>query len=179
MGRLFIRKSPIPAFSAISCVKSLRAISMHAAKRLRRAVFHATNRGSNAGVTLRATQLGLGKLDRASTQIYWRNRSQVLRRILRTCRENIAYNTLPYNSARMLLLPHAARSRGRELRRVFGTRCTRQNADIVPRARQIAPAAARIWPSIVTESAATSPMLVGGVALTPTLRTARRLVRRI
>jgi hypothetical protein len=45
LGQLFIRRSPIPAFSAIF----LREISMHAAKRLRRAVFHATNRGSNAG----------------------------------------------------------------------------------------------------------------------------------
>jgi hypothetical protein len=27
--------------------------------------------GGLTGVTLRATQLGLGKLDRASTQIYW------------------------------------------------------------------------------------------------------------
>jgi hypothetical protein len=71
LGQLFIRRSPIPAFSAISCVKSLRATSMRAAKRLTRVVFHAANRGSNAGVTLRATQLGLGKLDRASTQIYW------------------------------------------------------------------------------------------------------------
>jgi hypothetical protein len=31
--------------------------------------------------------------------------SQVLRRTLRTCRDNIAYNTLQYNFSRMLLLP--------------------------------------------------------------------------
>jgi hypothetical protein len=36
LGQLFIRKSPIPAFLAVSCMKSLRAISMHAVKRLRR-----------------------------------------------------------------------------------------------------------------------------------------------
>jgi hypothetical protein len=33
------------------------------------------------------------------------SRNQVIRQILRTCRENIAYNTLQYNFARMLLLP--------------------------------------------------------------------------
>jgi nitroreductase len=40
--------------------------------------------------------------------------SQVLRRTLRTWRDNIAYNTLPYNFSRMLLLPLivAARSLG-------------------------------------------------------------------
>ena len=34
--------------------------------------------------------------------------SQVLRRTLRTYRNNIVYNTLPYNFSRMLLLPHVA-----------------------------------------------------------------------
>ena len=105
LGQLFIRKSPIPAFSAISCVKSLRAISMHAAKQLRRAVFHATNRGSKRGGHIACDTAWAWQLDRAFHRDLLGNRSQVLRRILRTCRENIAYNTLPYNSARMLLLP--------------------------------------------------------------------------
>ena len=36
------------------------------------------------------------------------SRRQILRRILRTLRENIAYNTLPYNFTRMLPLPQHA-----------------------------------------------------------------------
>ena len=39
--------------------------------------------------------------------IYWAIWSQILRRILRTFRENIAYNTLPYKFARMLPLPQS------------------------------------------------------------------------
>jgi hypothetical protein len=35
-----------------------------------------------------------------------KSHSLVPRRILRTCRENIAYNTLPYNFTRMLPVPH-------------------------------------------------------------------------
>jgi hypothetical protein len=49
LGQFFVRKPPIPGFSATRCVKSLRAISIARHKRVRRAVFHATNRGSNVG----------------------------------------------------------------------------------------------------------------------------------
>ena len=47
----------------------------------------------------------LGNRGRLSPGFIGKSRSQVIRRILRTCRENIAYNTLQYNFARMLLLP--------------------------------------------------------------------------
>jgi hypothetical protein len=46
---------PILAFTAVCCGKSLTCNPARR-KALRAAVFHATNRGSNAGITLRATQ---------------------------------------------------------------------------------------------------------------------------
>jgi hypothetical protein len=46
---VFHPKIAIPAFSAIFCMKSLRAISMHAAERSKRAVSHAINRGLTLG----------------------------------------------------------------------------------------------------------------------------------
>jgi hypothetical protein len=45
-------------------------------------------------------------LESIIARIYWTIHSQILRRILTTGRENIAYNTLPYKFARMLPLPH-------------------------------------------------------------------------
>jgi hypothetical protein len=53
------------------------------------------------GKTLHA----LANWDRASPRIYGQLRRQVHGRMRRTCRENIAHNTLPYNFARLLLLP--------------------------------------------------------------------------
>jgi hypothetical protein len=69
-------------------------------------VFHATNRGSNVGDHIAKHAACSGD----SGSIYrpgfiGQSRSQTLRRILRTCRRNIAYNSLPYNFTRMLLLP--------------------------------------------------------------------------
>ena len=57
--------------------------------------------------------------DRLSPGFIGQSHSLVLRRILRTCPENIAYNTLPYKFARMLLLPQDIISRYRNTLRAL------------------------------------------------------------
>jgi hypothetical protein len=52
-------------------VKSLRAISMRAAEWLQRAVFHATNRGSNAGDYIAKKQHATGEWGSVIARIYW------------------------------------------------------------------------------------------------------------
>ena len=79
-------------------VKSLRATHRRLAKRSDGAVFHATNRGSNVGDHIVKYAARLGDSGSIIHRIYWAIGSQILRRILRTFRENIAYNTLPYNA---------------------------------------------------------------------------------
>jgi hypothetical protein len=54
--------------------------------------------------------------DRLAPRFIGQSRSLVPRRILRTCRENIAYNTLPYNFSRLLPLPNMANAMDRALR---------------------------------------------------------------
>jgi hypothetical protein len=79
---------------------------LRSAKRSERAIFHATNRGSKRGGShCEECSTPLVNRGRFSPGFIGQSHSQVLRRTLRTCRENIAYNTLPYNFSRMLLLP--------------------------------------------------------------------------
>ena len=100
----------------IFCVKSLRAIISRLREVVRPPVFHATNRGSNGGDHI-VKHAALSDSESSISQIYWAIAAPDPRRILRTCRENIAYNTLPYKFARMLLLPQSAR------RRAEGEKC--------------------------------------------------------
>src|ERR1700730_9630189 len=83
-------------------------------------VFHAIDRGSNVGRT-HCEECGtqLVNPDRLSPGFIGQSRCLVPRRILRTCRENNAYNTLPYNFPRMLRLPLLERWPRRLARRAF------------------------------------------------------------
>ena len=92
----------------IRWVKSLRATILRSAKRSERAIFHAKNRGSNVGRThCEGCGTPLVNPDRLAPGFIGKSHSLVPRRILRTCRENIAHNTLPYNFTRVLPLPHS------------------------------------------------------------------------
>ena len=71
-----------------------------------------------AGISAFARLRPTGESGAVLARIYWPAHSQVVRRTLRTYRDNIAYNTLPYIFSRMLLLPHdVAASEGKALRK--------------------------------------------------------------
>ena len=107
LARLLVLKAPILAF----CGRVLRDLCVKSYCRSARLFdgpcFTQQTGGLTWGITLRKMQHAQVNRGRLSGEFIGQSRAinRPLRRILRTCQENTAYNTLPYNFVRMLLLP--------------------------------------------------------------------------
>jgi hypothetical protein len=93
-------------------VKSLRAMILRSAERSDEPYFTQQTGGLTRGITLRRMQHATGEsVGRFPPGFIGQSRSQVIRRTLRICRENIAYNTLLYNSHGCCCYPNICRAR--------------------------------------------------------------------